>query len=945
MKVVATLTTRWGGKGYKGLPISRISAYSVDTALDTDSDQFSIDIGDPDAQLTDLLARDSEVRVTLAVSTRSDGLVPMLKGYADLIAFTHDGLLSIQGRDLSANAVDDTALPYNWTILNPAKEIETRARQHGFSNFKLVPMSFHKNFYTDGSESEWALWYRMVRKLGKWLWVDALGTLYANTLNYGSKPKYFFGEPNKLYPNRSQWIPVMQGDVRKNTQTRIGSVYVYGDTGKTNFGPVVATDDTIQDWIKKPKQIANADGKNPNPDEAMQQAKEDIFDGIVGSLEITIQISDPGFWVQQNEVAYLNLPTMNYAGEFFVVGVRAMGGDQGFIQQIRLREKKYAISKRIPKDPSLAQDNTNIYPPITSPTGFGITPYDPCYQQAAVHFHGGWDVDLFMAGLMGIGAVETGGGEPSNIANIREGDTAHEHIWYKFDPTIKPPVKGGVVEAPNARLFRYHELFANDGGNPLNPYTTRTVNADAGVGPMQLTSHDLKIQADRHFGKVDEYEGGRWEPCSNIWVAASYLLQLLQRLPQSEANFWIGISRYNNPSTNVVTPYGKRVEQIVKKIILPALVQARKDEKVKALPPNSTQTPELPGGGSILPEEGVPDAILRALNFASRQINVAPYSQPNRCSGAEFDCSSLVWASLHAGGLDDKVGLPCGGFTTFSAWNNGKGHNDQYMPVKADELLPGDMVFFDNGQGGAQPGHMGIYWDNGIMIDAHKPGTLVQSDSVSASWLTFMGGMRLRGVWPDAPSKEQATAHPSGYRDPFRDLTDLTNARIDMGADFATSDGFAPIYAIGTGHIDYMTNLWFGGGPHLGWKCIAYTLDEASGAAHRKSVYLAEYIIPTRNWQPGDIVDSDTVLAHFVPGITFEGNGIETGWAIPGTGLPVAHTNYPHTHATYFGYNFSRFLVSLNSRNFGNFDHDADDNPASGGTLKGDPLPDAWPTW
>jgi hypothetical protein len=45
------------------IPIGEIETYSIDTALDTDADSFSIEIGDPQAQLIRLLERDNEVRV------------------------------------------------------------------------------------------------------------------------------------------------------------------------------------------------------------------------------------------------------------------------------------------------------------------------------------------------------------------------------------------------------------------------------------------------------------------------------------------------------------------------------------------------------------------------------------------------------------------------------------------------------------------------------------------------------------------------------------------------------------------------------------------------------------------------------------------------------------------------------------------------------------------
>jgi hypothetical protein len=112
--------------------------------------------------------------------------------------------------------------------------------------------------------------------------------------------------------------------------------------------------------------------------------------------------------------------------------------------------------------------------------------------------------------------------------------------------------------------------------------------------------------------------------------------------------------------------------------------------------------------------------------------------------------------------------------------------------------------------------------------------------------------------------------------------------------------------------------------------------DDSPGPAQGLSVYVAEYITRYADWKPGMPVDSSTVLCYFVPGITFSGNGIETGWAQPGTGQPMALPVYPGGgRMTAFGVNFSELLASLNPRNAGRAEH-----PPPVGTLPAD-----WPNW
>lgn len=175
----------------------------------------------------------------------------------------------------------------------------------------------------------------------------------------------------------------------------------------------------------------------------------------------------------------------------------------------------------------------------------------------------------------------------------------------------------------------------------------------------------------------------------------------------------------------------------------------------------------------------------------------------------------------------------------------------------------------------------------------------------------------------------------AGYKDPFRLAADLYAARIDMGVDYASP---APdsIYPLGSAKIDYVSDAWLG---NPSWKCIGYTLLD--GPAAGKSVYLAEYIVSTKTWVAGvDYVDAGTIIANFVPGTDFNGNGIEIGWAVPGTGQPVASSQYQiHGYATAYGENFSQLLASLNPRNGGRYE-----NGSSPGHVQGS-LPADWPRW
>lgn len=722
MRVVATITSKFGQKGgYYGRPVARVESYSIDSALDTDADTFSMDIGDPNSELVEIFKRDSEVRIGLSAALNNQRLVPLLKGFADTIALTHDGILSFSGRDLSAAAVDDTAIPYNWHNARPEVIITQQARARGISRFRIAPITPIRSLYTDGSESVWAFWYRMVRLRQQWIWVDSIGTLNVDTLNYGASVSYYFGKSTSAAPQHVSWIRVMEAEIQKNTQGRVAEVWVFGDTGVKSFQQVKIADPKIAQWIKKPLSIVLADSAITTRAEAIKEANEQIFEGMVGELEILIRITDPGWIVQQNKIAFLNLPTMGLSGEFFVVGVKLMGDTTGPLQEIRLREKKYALTQRIPASPQLTDDSINFSPQgLGNQLGIGQPNWGEYFVVAAQAWHGGWDFQLFLAALLAIANQETG------MRNIRQYTSGSPEVdWYENpNETVEGPAYGTPIEK---QILQWKKDFANDAANPLNPFSPN----EAGVGPMQLTTHDFKIVADRRFGLIDEYEGGRWHPAANIWAGAQVLVSKAQGLPQTEANLWVAIQAYNGSGPAAVA-YMKKVRQAIVSTWLPSITSAVK--LTPTLPANSTATDKVLAAGT-------PDTVRKIINFAERQLGKA-YGWGT--DGPDtFDCSGLAFAAYQAAGLSANIG---GRQSTTGYWNGGQGLDNLYA-VKKDQLKVGDMVFFDNGTTDEQPAHMGIYYGDGQMIVAPKSGQVIQIQSISEEGLTFMGGMRSIGTW------------------------------------------------------------------------------------------------------------------------------------------------------------------------------------------------------
>src|SRR5262245_55717046 len=343
----AIITTRWGGGGYRPLVMHNIESYYVDTAMDNDSDPWSLDIGDPTGEYFELLHRDNEVRVELfgAGSGAGDNGY-IMTGIADTVNWNDEGVMSITGRDLSSLATDSTLLPGKFKSRPAWSIIEQQARDLGFSRFSLSRAQVVKKTQnTDGSESYWEFWYRIVRKDQMWLYTTPEGILVSTRLDYNQPITYRFGNAK---PGQTNVIPVEQFEFVKSSSSRVGAVRGYAHSGKSGFSWELEDGDN-RGWIKRPfKILYDVDAKTTKDLEKL--VKEEIFESKVGAVEIKLTVVDPGFPIRQNKVATVHLDDIGLDGEFFIVGVRMQANSNGFVQEVRMREKTYALTRRVPKD-------------------------------------------------------------------------------------------------------------------------------------------------------------------------------------------------------------------------------------------------------------------------------------------------------------------------------------------------------------------------------------------------------------------------------------------------------------------------------------------------------------------------------------------------------------------------------------------------------------------
>jgi len=493
----------------------------IESNLDQDSDQFSLVIGDHQNVLNDLLGRDNEIRIQI-FGVGLD-VAYLLTGIVDDVDKGEDGRITLTGRDNSAIAADTTAEAGMWRKQRANDFIESRARSLGMTTrFNLAPGPTKKTIKTDGSESEWEFWYRLLRKEQQWLWFSSDGWLTSGELKSGDTPDYYFGTPPvHAGSSATQYIPVERVAYKKTTQSRRATVMCFYHSGG-RIESEVDSDPLLDNWLKRP--LKYIEDKNVHSIKAARKAIwEEIFEGKVGALEIQVTVPDLGRIIRQNRIARLNIPEMDLGGQWFVVGSRISADESGFVQEVRLREKGYAVSRRVPADPETQKqpsDDPDVIAECESLCKV-IPRWCQFFVNAAHEWRGNTPFDLYLATLLGICQKETG------FRNVRNnGGPRHVGVeYFEWDGTPR----NGITS-----LDDWKWAFANESG----PY-----NGNLAVGPMQLYSQSFKEDADKFDGgSVNEFYGNRWLPEANIMTGAEVLNG---KGGNREETLWAAVKGYN----------------------------------------------------------------------------------------------------------------------------------------------------------------------------------------------------------------------------------------------------------------------------------------------------------------------------------------------------------------------------------------------------------------
>jgi cell wall-associated NlpC family hydrolase len=149
------------------------------------------------------------------------------------------------------------------------------------------------------------------------------------------------------------------------------------------------------------------------------------------------------------------------------------------------------------------------------------------------------------------------------------------------------------------------------------------------------------------------------------------------------------------------------------------------------------------------------------VSIAMKYLGV-PYQWGGASPKTGFDCSGLVLYVFAQLGVD----LPHYAAAQY--------YSPDAIYVSPKRLQPGDLVFFTGADGTRKsPGHVGIYVDDGYIIDAPNTGSFVRIDSLSERWFAdeFVGARRIVGasdrVLQAAHPAARVTGFPVGFQPAF----------------------------------------------------------------------------------------------------------------------------------------------------------------------------------
>jgi cell wall-associated NlpC family hydrolase len=238
------------------------------------------------------------------------------------------------------------------------------------------------------------------------------------------------------------------------------------------------------------------------------------------------------------------------------------------------------------------------------------------------------------------------------------------------------------------------------------------------------TVNRVSDQATAVLGEVQQFRRMVVRERGQLRHAKARQVELVQERARQKADIESGLAQRQELLSSIKDEIARlQAEEAARQAELRAQLAARLAAQQEAQQQALVDSPV--GASAVTPQASAPPpSQYGGVVGIAMQYLGTPYVWGGESPGG-FDCSGFV-AYVYA-----QVGISLPHYTG-AQWNTGS-------PVSADQLEPGDLVFF-NGLG-----HVGNYIGGGQFIHAPHTGDVVKISSLSDSWYasSFDGGRRL----------------------------------------------------------------------------------------------------------------------------------------------------------------------------------------------------------
>ena len=314
-----SLSVRSTALGKKWYTINRFIEYIVDIDLETDADDFSFTISNPECIFSGLISTNDRVRIKINKTGIMLGIVDQVIYHGS----NNGNTIEVHGRDKALLLIDNDVKSTTKKNLKPVNYINERCNKFGIKYKNKKPIPLIKKYEIDGG-SEMAIIIDMLNKSKQKLWY-IYDTLYSGSWNLNGEIKWRFTRGVKA-ANRG--IDIEDITLNEDIKNLISKEIIYGrqdDDHKISGSYTLKVCNNR--GIVKLKTITDSDTKSSS--KLSKQAETDILDELRDAYTIRLIVDSKNHVIMPNTVCRIIDRFIGINCTMFIRAVQYQKGSSG----------------------------------------------------------------------------------------------------------------------------------------------------------------------------------------------------------------------------------------------------------------------------------------------------------------------------------------------------------------------------------------------------------------------------------------------------------------------------------------------------------------------------------------------------------------------------------------------------------------------------------------